>query len=132
MNLLQKLSAHSSHTAYKEVEHLVFRKEERVVYYVECLAQIFAVYYKRDVGLRCTLRTCYHTDTASAKSTEEFAGNTRCVLHVLAYNSYCSQSALSVHWEHGTRLYLLGKLVVEHLYSSLRVLIAHADRRRVL
>ena len=40
VNLRDKISAHSSHSAYKEVEHVVFAQEERVVEHVERLTQI--------------------------------------------------------------------------------------------
>ena len=129
MYLLEQLSAHGAHTAYKEVQHLVFRQEERVVYGVECLAQMFALHYERDVGLRRTLCTCYHADAGSAQCAEELAGYARHVLHVLAYDGDGSQSALGVHGEHGTRLYLLRKLAVEHLYSLRCILVAYTDRR---
>ena len=43
VNLLEELSADGSYAAYEEIEHLIFGKEERVVYGVERLAQILAV-----------------------------------------------------------------------------------------
>ena len=132
VNLFEQLSAHCAHAADKEVEHLVFRQEERVVNGVERLAQMFALNDERDVGLRRTLRTRYHADAGSAECAEELAGDARRVLHVLAYDGDGSQSVLGVHGVHGARLYLLRKLAVEHLYSLRSVLVAHADRRRVL
>ena len=54
------------------------------------------------------------------------------MLHVLAYDGDGSKSTLGVHREHGTSLYLLGKLAVKNIYGSLGILIAHTYRCGVL
>ena len=54
------------------------------------------------------------------------------MLHVLANNSDSGKTALCVHWIHGSCLYLLGKLVVEHAHCLVGILVAHTYRRRVL
>ena len=54
------------------------------------------------------------------------------MLHVLAHNGHCGQSLLSTHGIHGTLLYLLGKLRIEHTAGFLGVLISHTYARTVL
>ena len=132
MNLLEELSADGSYAAYEEIEHLIFGKEERVVYGVERLTQILAVYDKRYVGLRSTLRTGYDADAATSECAEELSCNARRMLHVLSHDGYCGKSLFGVHGEHGSCLNLLGKLAVEHFHGSCFVLIAYADGRGVL
>ena len=100
--------------------------------HVERLAQESAVHNERYVGLRSTLRTSYYADTRASQCTKQLTCNTGGVLHVLTHNGDGSQSALSVHGEHGTRLYLLGKLLVQHLYGCFGILVANTNRRRVL
>ena len=95
--------------------------------HVERLAQIVAIHYKRNVCLRGTLCTCNHGDTATAERAEEFSGNTRCVFHVFTHDGYGGQTALCVHGEHGASLNLLGKLMVQYLYSSLGIGVLHTD-----
>ena len=95
--------------------------------HVQRLTQELAIHYKRDVGLRSTLCTGNHADTTTAQCAKQFTGDTRRVLHVLAHDSDSGQSAFSVHGEHSARLNLLGKLVVQHLYSIVCILVAHTD-----
>ena len=100
--------------------------------YVERLAQEATVNNERNVGLRGTLCAGNDADTAAAKRAEQLTGNTRCVLHVFAHDGNGCQSTLCLHGEHGTRLYLLGKLLVEHLDGSCCIFVAHTDRSRIL
>ena len=44
--LLNEAATHGAHATDEEVEHLVFREEERVVYDVEGLAQPGGIYHK--------------------------------------------------------------------------------------
>ena len=130
--LFEEHAADGSDAADEEVEHLVFREEERVVEHVERLAQEASVDDERDVRLRGTLCTGDDRDAAASQCAEELTGDAGRVLHVLAHDGDSGQSALSLHGEHGSRLNLLGKLVVEHLDGSLCVLVAYADAGRVL
>ena len=65
-DLLQKHTAYGTDTTDEEVEHLVFREEERVVQHVQRLAQEPAIDHKRDIRLGSTLGTGNHRDTATA------------------------------------------------------------------
>ena len=38
--LLYQGAAHSTHSTYKEIEHLILTQKERIVYHIECLAQV--------------------------------------------------------------------------------------------
>ena len=130
--LFKQVAAHRSDAADEEIEHLVFAEEERVVYHVERLPQVFCIHHKRDVGLRSSLRKGYHADTAPAQRAEEFSGHARRMLHVLSHDGYRGESALGVHGEHGSRLYLLGKLTVEHVHCLSGIHIAYTYRSGVL
>ena len=125
--LLQEHAAHGADAADEEVEHLVFGEEERVVQHIERLAQEAAVDDKRDVGLRGTLSTGNDADATAAQRAEQLAGDAWGVLHVLAHDGDGGQSALGLHGEHGASLYLLGKLLVQHLNGSLGILVTHTD-----
>ena len=54
------------------------------------------------------------------------------MLHVLSHDSHSGQPLLGTHGVHGTVLYFLGKLSVEHAASLLGILIPHTDARAVL
>ena len=76
--------------------------------------------------------TGYHTDTIASQCAEEFSGNTRCVLHVLAHNRHCRQSAFVLDRIHGALFDFLGKLDIEYAASLGGVHIAHTDAGAVL
>ena len=95
--------------------------------HVERLAQELAVDNKRDVGLGGTLGTGNNRDAATSESSEQLTGNTWRVFHVFTHDGDSGQSALGMHWEHGSRLDFLAELLVEHFYGCRGVLVAHTD-----
>ena len=86
-NLFDEVAANGSYATDEEVQHLIFRQEERVVEYVERLAQVLAIDHERDVGLRGTLCAGNDTDARASQRAKQFTGDARGVLHVLTYNS---------------------------------------------
>ena len=54
-NLLEEASAHISRATNKDVDVLIFGKEEAVVEHIECLAQHLLLNDKRDVHLKRAL-----------------------------------------------------------------------------
>ena len=131
-DLFDKAVAYCSNTADEKIQHLIFRQEERIVNYVQRLAQRSSVYYKRDVGFGSTLGTSYHIDTVTSQCTEQFSGNTRCMLHVLSHDSHGSQSAFGFHRTDFSHFYFLGKLFVQYFAGQRSVYRPHTDRSRVL
>ena len=88
-DLLKQHAAHGTDTTDEEVQHLVFRQEERVVQHVERLAQELAVDHERDIRLRSTLSTGNHADTGASQCAEQLTGDTRGLLHVLTHDGDC-------------------------------------------
>ena len=125
--LLNQASAHRAHAADEEIEFLVFGEEERVVYDIERLAQRFFFDHKRDVGLRSTLRAGNHVDAILAHRAEQFAGDARRMLHVLAHDSHRSQVGLGDHAADFTHFDFLGKFLVEHFAGQRRAGLPHTD-----
>ena len=76
--------------------------------------------------------TGYHADTITSQCAKKFSGNARRVLHVLAHNRHCRQSAFVLDRIHGALFYFLGKLDVEHAASLGGIHIAHTDTGAVL
>ena len=128
IDLLNEVAAHSANAADEEVEHLVLRKEERVVDDVEGLAQVFCINDKRDVGLGCALCAGNDTDARTTQRAEQFTRNARRVLHVLTHDGDGCQSALGMHGEHGARHDLFRELHVQHLDSTIGILVTNTDR----
>ncbi|CDB12074.1 unknown [Bacteroides sp. CAG:633] len=132
VNLLYQAAAHGANAANEEVEYLIFREEERIVDNVKRLTQRLAVYYKRNVGLRSTLRTGYHINTVASQRAEQLTGDTWGMLHVLAYDGYGSQVLLGLYGRNLAHHNFLGKLFVQHFASQVGIGIAHTDGCRVL
>ena len=131
-NLLDELSAHGSHTADKQIEHLVFGEEERVVDDVEYLAQTLALHHKRDVGFARPLCAGDDADAASPQSAEKLAGASGQILHIGSHDGHGGQTALDVHGKHGTVFDFGGKGFVEHLRCLVGIFVAHTDAGGVL
>ena len=125
--LLDKFASDGAHSADEEVEDVVFGEEERVVKYVQRLSEIFSVDNERDVCLRRTLGAGYDADAASTERSEQFAGYTGRVFHVLSHYRDGSKTAFSVHGEHCSRLNLFRELGVEHSYRRFGVGVFHTD-----
>ena len=131
-NLFQQASAHRAYTTEEDVQHLIFRQEERVVNHVQALSETLAFHHKRDVRLAGSLCASNHADTITAQRAKQLARNAWRMLHVLAHNGHRRQVAFQFHLIHGTHLNLLGKLLVQHLASTVCVIVRHTNRRTVL
>src|SRR5574344_416357 len=88
--------------------------------------------HKGDICFTGTLSTSNHTDTISAKRAKQLSSNTWSMLHVLTNNSHGSQSLLELHLIHSPHLYLLGKLRIQHLTSTIGIFVTHTNRSTVL
>ena len=126
-DLLYQATPYRTHTADKEIEHLIFRKEKRVVYDIECLAQVVLADNKRDVRLAGALCCSNHVDTVSPQHTKKLSRKSWIPLHVLAHDSHRSQAVDDTHRIHLTHGYLLGKLTVKHSRSQASILVADAN-----
>ena len=131
MYLVYQATPHRTDTANEEIQHLVFGKKERVMYHVQGLTERTAFHYKRNVRFRSALCTSYHVDAVPSQGTEKLSGNTRCMLHVLAYDSHRGKSAFGFHRTDFAHFDFFSKLFIEHLASQCRIFIAHADRSGV-
>ena len=132
MNLLNEAATNGSNTTNEEVQHLVFGEEERVVDDVKCFAEEVLIDDERDVRLAGTLRTSNDADTRATERSEELAGNTRRVLHVLANDSDCCQAFLGKHREHCSILNLLLELEVQDTTSLVGIFVLNANTGTVL
>ena len=99
---------------------------------IQGLAQRLAVHDERDIRFRSTLRTGYHIDTVASQRAEQLAGNTRRMLHILAYNGHRSQIFLRLYGRNLSHFNLFGKLLIQHLTSQVGIRIAHTDGSGVL
>ena len=95
---------------------------------IQRFAQRLVVHNKRDVGFRGTLRTGNYIDTVTSQRTKQFSGNTRRMLHVLAYDGHSSQILFRLNGRNLSHLDFLGKLLVQYLASQVGIRIAHTDR----
>ena len=100
--------------------------------HVERLAQETAVDHEGDICFGGTLGTGNHADARASQRAEQLAGDAGCLLHVLTHDGDGGQTAFHLHGEHGTRLNLLGKLIVQCLCCCLGILVTHTDRSGVL
>ena len=132
VNLFYQTAAYRANTAYKEVQHLIFRQEERIMDNIQGLAQRLAVHHKRNIRFRSALCTGYHIDTVTSQRTEQLTGNTRCMLHVLANDSHRSQIFFRLYGRNLSHLNLFGELLVQHFASQVGIRITHTDGSRVL
>ena len=130
--LLDEHAAYGADTADEEVEHLIVGQEERVVQDVKRLAQRFALDDKGDIGLRGSLGTGDDRDTATPQRAKQFARHARRMAHVFADDGHRGKSAFRVHGKHGSGLYLLGKLAVQHVDSLFGIGVADTDGGGVL
>ena len=125
--LLNQAIAHRTCTTDKEIEHLIFRQEERIVDNVQGFTQILFFHHERDVGFRSTLRTSDYTDTVSSQCTEQLTRNTRSLLHILAHNRNGRQVLFRTYGANFTHFDFLRELLVQHLASQFGILIPHTD-----
>ena len=126
-DLLQEASADGPDAADKEVEHLIFREEERVVNHVERLAQRFAVDHKGDVRLGGSLCAGDDVDAVPPQRAEEFSGDARRLLHVLADDGNGCEVIGRLDGVDFAHFNLLGELFVEHLAGEGGILVPHTD-----
>ena len=100
--------------------------------HVERFAQEFAIDDERNICFRSALSAGDDADTTTSECSEQFTGDTRCLLHVLTHDGDGSQTALHQHGEHSSRLNFLSELGIEHLGGCCGILVAHTDRGGVL
>ena len=98
--LLDEAAAYSSYTADEEVQNLVFRKEERVVDYIKCLAQQSRFNHERYVCLLAALSACNDVYSVASECLEQLADDAGIVTHVLSHNGNGREVAGSSHILH--------------------------------
>ena len=125
--LLQEAIAHRTRATNKEIEHLVFGQEERIVNHIQGFTQILFFHHERDVGFRSTLGTSDYTDTVSSQCTEQLTRNTRSLLHILAHNRNGRQVLFRTYGADFAHLDFLRELLVQHFASQFGILIPHTD-----
>ena len=132
LDLFDEFSAHRTDTAYKQVQHLILRQEERIVQYIQGFPQVRPPYNERDVHFRCTLCQCNDADSRTSERAEELSADARRALHVLSHNGHGGKTALSIHGEHPSVLYLKPELLVQYIHGFHGIFVLHADRGVVL
>ena len=120
-DLFDKTMPYRSDTTNEKVQYLVFGQEERIVDNIQCLTQRSSVYYKRNICFGSSLCTSYHVDTVTSQCTKQLSGNTRCMLHVLSYDSNSSKSAFCFHRTDFAHFYFLGKLFIQYFASQISI-----------
>ena len=94
---------------------------------VEGFAQEVLVDDERDVRFAGTLGTGNDADTRTAKRSEEFAGNARCMLHLLAYDSNGSKTLFGNHREHRSVLDFFLELLVQNAAGLICIHVLNTD-----
>ena len=130
-NLFYQAAPYRTDTTDKEVQYLIFGEEERVVDYVQWFTQGFGIDNKRDISFRSSLCASDNIDTITSQCTEKFTCNTRCMFHILTYDSHCCQISFRQNRRNLTHLYFFRKLFVQHFTSQVGIGITHTDRSTV-
>ena len=131
-DLIEQVATDQAHTRNKYVQHLILRQEERIVDYVQCLAQAIERDNERDVGLRGTLRARDHIDTVTAQCIEQLTCHSRSMFHIFTNDRHSRQVVHSDNVVDLTLRDLLRELACQLLDRLNPIRLIDTDRSGIL